>query len=165
MSRRVKRTNFAWQRQRQAPRQGDRAVSTRSRVSHRASPRQRHDKHRGKAIEQFDQIAREATELPRGSDNDKHRGKAIEQFEQSRVSERASAWQRQTTSIAARRSSSSSKSRVQANELPRGSDNDKHRGKAIEQFDQIARQANELPRGSDNDKHRGKAIEQIDQIA
>ena len=53
----------------------------------------------------------------------------------------------------------------QANELPRGSDNDKHRGKAIEQFEQIARQANELPRGSDNDKHRGKALEQIDQIA
>jgi hypothetical protein len=83
-------------------------------------------------------VAREASELPRGSDNDKHRGKAIEQFDQI-----------------ARETS----------ELPRGSDNDKHRGKAIEQFDQIAREASELPRGSDNDKHRGKAIEQFDQIA
>jgi hypothetical protein len=55
----------------------------------------------------------------------------------------------------------------EASELPRGSDNDKHRGKAIEQFDQIAREASELPRGSDNDKHRGrgKAIEQFEQIA
>ena len=29
----------------------------------------------------------------------------------------------------------------------------------------VARQANELPRGSDNDKHRGKAIEQFEQLA
>jgi hypothetical protein len=52
----------------------------------------------------------------------------------------------------------------QANELPRGSDNDKHRGKAIERFEQIAREDARLP-GMDNDKKRGKAIEQFEQLA
>jgi hypothetical protein len=52
----------------------------------------------------------------------------------------------------------------QANELPRGSDNDKHRGKAIERFEQIAREDARLP-GMDDDKKRGKAIEQLEQLA
>jgi hypothetical protein len=46
----------------------------------------------------------------------------------------------------------------EASEAPRGSDNDKHRGrsKAIEQFDRLARESSELPSGKDNEKRGDK---------
>jgi hypothetical protein len=54
----------------------------------------------------------------------------------------------------------------QAGEAPRGQDNGRHGGKAIDVPEQLmAREAGEAPRGQDHGRRGGKAIESTEQAA